>query len=345
MFKTFMITEDKRLTFEIQQYLLDNVNSKLDPDIEIEGVNKLRIKTNVGLDRELIILANHPDTETKLHEIQWKVGAENHPHTMSVAMLVDYVNECVAMLTHYDVFTSAGKTLRDYWVIDVNRKVILPIIPQDKEVADFCFKLFPKPTVNTLLSAGILDKPKLLAANNATSISQVVEAYKDLVAKDDSNALLFNNLLNALANEVIDHNNEQDMQDVLKHCNVDELKKLLFHSTSVKFKLAITKAGRTKQDREFDDENDRFVFIGSEKFVPVPGTKHHKKTLEIENLYKVDKFDLSDHGTLKMMHMRARVQNANVYMVHLPKGFITSKANTDLPEWLVDLIDKHKQKI
>jgi hypothetical protein len=61
----------------------------------------------------------------------------------------------------------------------------------------------------------------------------------------------------------------------------------------------------------------------------------------------VDKFELEDHSTVHMMKIRAAHQgsNSSVYMVTIPKGVFHEKANTNIPQYIVDLIDKHKKRI
>lgn len=114
---------------------------------------------------------------------------------------------------------------------------------------------------------------------------------------------------------------------------------------AVGLKLASDRSKRSKEEEQYDEENDLFVFIGRPAFVEVPeGSGNFKKSLEIENLVKVDRFDAEAHSMVSMMKLRARFQgeNSEVYMVRLPAGL----AKNGQPEpWLLDIIDKHKQRI
>lgn len=137
---------------------------------------------------------------------------------------------------------------------------------------------------------------------------------------------------------------------LLRSAKVDlkELKKILPHTLALSFELALIKAERTAAQKKFDDENDTFVFIGRPTFVEVPpGSGNYRKTLEIENLIKIDKYNISDHKTLNALKLRARYQgeNSEVYKITLPAGTVKEKYTSNLEPWLVSLIDEHKARI
>ncbi len=112
--------------------------------------------------------------------------------------------------------------------------------------------------------------------------------------------------------------------------------------------LSLKKLRSSAADKKFHKENDTFVFIGRPKFEEVPpGSGNYKKTLEIEKLIKVDPYNVDDHKMIHALKLRARAQgeNSQVFKINLPKGVIKDRATSDLPDWLVGLIDKNKEKI
>jgi len=132
--------------------------------------------------------------------------------------------------------------------------------------------------------------------------------------------------------------------ELLKRIKPDELRNYISREALVQLQLTQQKLGRDKEQIDFDQENDKFIFIGRPVFKEVPeGSGNFKKTLEIENLVKVDGYDAKSHAMASMMKLRARVQgeNSEVYRVALPAGL--TKGGHDLPDWLVALIDEHKR--
>lgn len=116
----------------------------------------------------------------------------------------------------------------------------------------------------------------------------------------------------------------------------------------VALKLAVKKARREKDQVEYDEENDTFVFIARPAFVESPeGSGNFKKSIEIENLIKIDSFDAKSHQMVGMMKLRARAQGekSEVYKVNLPKDLVKERSTHNVPEWLIDIIDKHKQEV
>lgn len=122
------------------------------------------------------------------------------------------------------------------------------------------------------------------------------------------------------------------------------------------FKLALEKASRTPEKAAYDDRVDKYVFIGREKFAEVPeGSGNYKKSLEIERMMPVDYHDPRSHDMLTMMNLRARFQgNGEVYMITVDKNllqpYVKDKASgaidaSDLPDYVIDLINKHKQVV
>lgn len=128
--------------------------------------------------------------------------------------------------------------------------------------------------------------------------------------------------------------------------NIDELSSLIDHELSTKLRLMDWKISRTKKQEKEDRDNQLYVFVGRPTFKEEPkGSGNFKKTLEIEKLVPIDRFDQQAHQMVGMMKIRARFQgeNSEVYMVTLPK--MAHDPADDLPEWLIPLIDEHKKKV
>jgi hypothetical protein len=126
--------------------------------------------------------------------------------------------------------------------------------------------------------------------------------------------------------------------------DINKLNGAIDRDLSVKLKLADWKVSRTRAEKKFDDANQQYVFIGRPVFKEEPGGKYIK-TLEIERMVPMDIFDPDSHKMVGMMQMRARHQGekSEVYSVTLPKGMLDD--NTEVPEWIIDTIDKHKTQV
>lgn len=114
--------------------------------------------------------------------------------------------------------------------------------------------------------------------------------------------------------------------------------------------LLSKKHARTKDEEDYDAKNELFVFIGRPSFVESPeGSGNYRKSLEIEQLLKVDGFDAKAHQMVSMMKLRARMQgqDSEVYQIRLPAGTIHSSRTSgeNLDDWVVDLINTHKQVV
>lgn len=353
MFKSFVLTEDRKLTLEAQQYLIDELDDELDFDVQAALVpNALVITTNVGFKKTLTLVG--PEPSGKIADVKGLWVGE-HGKSVPLIEIVKHVNSCVAMLKHCDVCIVKGlpkEALFSYHVIDNKGKVNLAVsmIPHDKELADYLFKLFPKQTFDILIAANIYDREKGLEAYSTKRISDVVKVYDDGGLNDDSNNSAsdkLSKLIAAITDKALKTNDEKDIKDIVKNLDVAKLKPKLSRTVGNKLELAIKKASRTAQERDQDKHSDQFIFVGYEKFEPVPGTSHHKRRLEIENFYKANRFDLEDHQAIQQMLMRARIHNGHVYTISLPKGYIKEKTSSpsQMPEWLIDLIDERKTKL
>jgi hypothetical protein len=138
------------------------------------------------------------------------------------------------------------------------------------------------------------------------------------------------------------------MKFLASKADVEKMQGFMDKSTGMKLKLAVSKHTRSNADKKFDKENDRFIFIGRPAFREEPeGSGNFKKTLEIENLVKIDRFDPESHRAAEIMQLRAKQQggDSSLYMVVLPAGVITTKTTTSIDPWLVDLINQHKTRV
>lgn len=177
--------------------------------------------------------------------------------------------------------------------------------------------------------------PPLLAAQEHE------EAKKDRYRTYEST---ITSLLSSLVARALEAGDEE-VEALTKKAPSGVLKKHLETKLYVQVQLALKRLARTKEEEQFDTENDLFVFVARPAFVERPeGSGNFKKTLDIENMVKVDRFDAQAHQMVQMLKFRANVQGegSEVYMVHLPAG--TMKGGTPEP-WMVDLIDKHKRKV
>lgn len=97
-----------------------------------------------------------------------------------------------------------------------------------------------------------------------------------------------------------------------------------------------------------NQENDFFAFIASDKFVKNKSGSYDKK-LDIENLCKLNIYDVSDLRSINMMKFRAVAQNSKLYKIWLPKGTFDIEKNnyygSDIPDYILELIDKYKEPI
>jgi hypothetical protein len=113
-------------------------------------------------------------------------------------------------------------------------------------------------------------------------------------------------------------------------------------------KIMKSKLSRDKDKIRRDKNNDLFVFIGSEEFVKTK-ENNYKKVFQIENFMKFNMYDESDLNDISMMKIRARANMKGVYMIWLPKGTFRvekdSYTEEEIPEWLIQLINKNKTRI
>lgn len=224
-----------------------------------------------------------------------------------------------------------------------------------KDLKDFISTLdyFDTSEADVDLLKDMLDDTEAIEKLHGAPLYKLFNILLSLKAKPESNhyhyvGQPFNAVVDHLVQMILKKGNDAEVKEFAKHVDVEKLEAHLERQTYSKLKLRTSQEKRTPAEKKFDDENDYFVFIGRPKFVESPpGSGNHRKTLEIENLYKVDRFELADHAAVKMMSMRARFQGdgSELYAIELPKGTLKDKGNTNLPDWLVELIDEHKRKL
>ena len=140
------------------------------------------------------------------------------------------------------------------------------------------------------------------------------------------------------------------VKQLLSKVEPDLLTPYLSGKDAAQLMLLSKKHHRSQEEEDYDNENELFVFIGRPVFKEVPeGSGNFRKTLEIEQLVKVDGFDAAAHQMVGMMKLRARMQgeNSEVYQIRLPAGTIQKShvSGDSLDDWLIDLIRTHKQLV
>lgn len=152
-------------------------------------------------------------------------------------------------------------------------------------------------------------------------------------------------LINTLVETVLEmHPNVLKL--FINKVNIDLVYKVIDNNLSVKLRLAVQKITRTKVQKKFDNNNQAYVFIGRTAFKEEPkGSNNFKKTLEIERLVPIDRFDEKAHRMIAIMKIRATYQGdgSDVYKVELPKGTLDHPEH--IPARLIPLIDTHKKRI
>lgn len=198
-----------------------------------------------------------------------------------------------------------------------------------------------------MLKAGV-QKAKSEPERLFSSLKPLIKAARD----DFEHSSVYHSALNAVVNGVseIALKDRELFHRLTAKVSVEELKPLLTNKLKVQLKLMDKKLKRTPDEEQYDEEQELFVFIGRPGFrESPPGSENFKKTLEIENLIKVDGYDAEAHQMVQMMKLRARVQgeNSEVYSIRLPAGTIPDRSTMGgkIDDYLIDLINKHKQTV
>lgn len=260
---------------------------------------------------------------------------------------VKFIKECLSFHVWSDGQTNeyAMKEVflnikNSYYFEDKNNFVHIASILtlDDREILSDYFKLKDKNWLSDLIS-NILNQIKIL--------------------KDDYRINLFHLLYNISISEESEEVKKilienYDLEDFYN--KFDELAKIAYrkiqfqHASSIKklnneLEMLSNRLNRTEYEIQRDQEKDLFVFIASDKFEKNKSGSYDKK-LDIENLCKINIYDVSDLQSIYMMKIRSRAQNSKLYKIWLPKGtFDVDKDNyyaDDIPEYILELIDKYK---
>lgn len=208
-------------------------------------------------------------------------------------------------------------------LIDIkDREIVLDFFKIDRISIDNIFSsMIKKFRSNDLDGLSDFEFLRTLFTNNKKECVKVFKKHgilKDIL-------YLFNKMPTPLSNT-----------DTTVDKGVDSLKKSL-----------ISKIKRTDSEKEFESNYDTFFFVGRDKFTKIENGDY-KRSLEIESLYKIDRYDTKDASAFSMMSMRSRAHpGSNVYFIHIPKGVLTEKSysESEIPKYLIDLIDQKKTKV
>lgn len=123
----------------------------------------------------------------------------------------------------------------------------------------------------------------------------------------------------------------------------------LFNKKDIEqLKLSLYKETRSEEEILKDEYYNIYAFIGYPDFIELDDGMH-KKTLGIENLVKIDKYDSSSLSQVPMMKIRAQAQGdqTKVWAVYIPKHMWDEDYayNKDIPDDLREFIDENKFKI
>jgi len=119
--------------------------------------------------------------------------------------------------------------------------------------------------------------------------------------------------------------------------------------------ITLAKLTRPKKEIKFQNEYNRYVFIGYTDKVPVVvnGKKYFEDKFKCEKMMKIDRYNKGDMSNIFMMKIRADAQykhsghqgESGVYMVDIPKDMMDEKYYNEIPEEYRYIIEKYKKKI
>ena len=192
-------------------------------------------------------------------------------------------------------------------------------------------------------------------------VLELIEKLIEEIKSDDESIRRFYFLLlcNVIRNdedsrikEVIE--GQYDLSEI--YSRLDSIPRMEQDDLDELIKLVNKKLVRSDVEKQRDQENDLFVFIGRDKFVEKEDGSF-RKTLEIENFIKINLYKPEDLQMVKtllwdnMMNIRSRSQGggSNVYMIRMPKDFFPEEKDyyreEEIPEWALDLINQKKTRI
>lgn len=209
----------------------------------------------------------------------------------------------------------------------------------DKEILDDYFKLKDKNWLNDLITK-VLDELKVAEGIARISLFHLLFNISKSEESEEVKRILIDDY------DLEDFYNKFDELSKIKYRktefqHVDSLKKI-----NNELEIVSKKLMRSEDEIQRDQEQDLFVFIASDKFEKNKSGSYDKK-LDIENLCKINIYDVSDLQSINMMKIRSRAQNSQLYKIWLPKEtFDVDKDNyypDDIPKYILELIDKYKE--
>jgi len=179
-------------------------------------------------------------------------------------------------------------------------------------------------------------------------IEKLIKNIKD---EDTSNKrwsmkLLFNLIKKDYSQEIQEIiEDKYDLSEIYKR-KKEDIEKWSDRKLDSFIEIMSGKLNRSEDKIQRDRENDLFAFIAGYEFVENSDGSYRKK-FDIENLIKIDLYNGSDLSKVSMMKTRSRVNDKKVYIIWIPKGFLEEDQyyQKDIPDYLIDLIDKKKTEI
>jgi len=120
-------------------------------------------------------------------------------------------------------------------------------------------------------------------------------------------------------------------------------------------KISLYKETRNEEELLKDEIYDIYAFIGYEDYkdTEINGESYSKKILGIENLVKINRYDMNSLSQVSMMKIRANAQyggtgtQGGVYGVYIPKDIWNKNHahNEEIPNNLRQFIDANKFKL
>lgn len=117
-------------------------------------------------------------------------------------------------------------------------------------------------------------------------------------------------------------------------------------------KIFLKKLQRTEEERQADDDENIYIFIGYTDKVPIEinGKKYYEDKFMVENMIKVDKYNPADLNQVTGMKLRVRYQehkydDYGVYMLKVPKELMDEDNYYEIPDHLQEIVEKYKVKL
>ncbi len=187
-------------------------------------------------------------------------------------------------------------------------------------------------------------KPKSIEELSKMPADSLIRAYYN--DKLDLNTLKFNAILNVVKKE----------PNLIKVINLEllsqkQIKKLyekvpaISGYLSAEQRILVNKSIRTRNQIEYDENTDTYVFLAKEKFKEAENGMYIKDYY-IESLNKIDMYNKNDLYIVNMLKLRERAQgDVKLYVLKVDKGLIENvldnklhKINEDEYQWLRKVI-------